>query len=303
MSFKNKKKEVLVIVHDAGGAEVIGAYIRKNSKRQHFVCYGAGPAKKIFARLGVRLHHVPPSAQELSKVMRQHRGVHHALIAAPGWMSTTEINALKAAKKAGIKTVCYMDSWEDERKRFGYPHKGWKSALPDEFWAGDRYAYANIQKQYPHMPLRLVPNQYFAEEMKRYRALKRAVSAPGEILFVSQDRPGSHELLKELLRVLGRREKRVRLRIRYHPVDNRTRYDALIQHVRGRVEVLKSKEKDLVKDLVHAHAVVGTETGAMAVAVLLRIPTISYLPRHRRPMLPFPQIKRVRSIKNIERYI
>ena len=45
-----QKKDVLVVAHDAGAAEIIAAYVKKKSATMHFHCYIAGPAKAIFKR-------------------------------------------------------------------------------------------------------------------------------------------------------------------------------------------------------------------------------------------------------------
>ena len=299
MNLKNKKK-VLVFVHDAGGAEVIAAYIHKNQKYEHFLIYGAGPAKKIFARLHIPLKHASESSADLRRIVEKHHNAASVLIAAPGWMTKTETNAIKEAKRANLRTVVYMDSWEDERKRFGYPSKGWKKILPHEFWAGDRYAYANLRKQYPDISVRLVPNQYFVNELFRYQTLKKKEPPPKAILFLSQDRPGSDDLLKELIHVLENHKKGMSLRIRHHPIDDRNRYNAIIKSARSRVDIVKSSEKDLVKDLLFARIVVGTETTALAVAALCGIKAISFLPKGARRVLPFPKIKRIRSVSEIQ---
>ena len=290
-----------MFVHDAGGAEVIGAYIKKNPKGEHFIAYGAGPAKKIFRRLGLPLHTVGESFAELSKIMVRHPDAAYVLIAAPGWMTTTEINAIEAAKRAGIRTICYMDSWVDERKRFGYPKKNWQRRLPDVFWAGDRYAFDRLQKQFQQTPVRLVPNQYFKNEVQRFRYLKKG-KKPDSVLFVSTIGGESTELLRSILTMMAKGTEKNRLRIRFHPADDRTRYDHLIREY-SRVQVEKSKEIDLVRDFVHARVVIGAETMALVIAFLCRIPAIRYVRSGIRPMLPFSDIKLARTPEKATRLI
>jgi len=301
MASSRANKKVIVVVHDAGGTEVIGAYIRRNLKREHFICYGAGPAKKIFARLRLPIRPVGASAGDLSRVMRRHTDAKYALIASPGWMTKTEINAIQAAKRAGVKTVVYTDSWLDQRKRFGYPKKHWKKLLPDAFWSGDRYGFEQLKKWFPDLPVRLEPNRYFADEIRHFRAIKRTAKKADAIIFMSTPGEDSSRLFGALLRQLANAERPPRLRIRFHPADRRDRYDALIGAFAHRVHVEKSHEKELVKDLVRARAVIGAETMALVIAALCRIRTINFIPPGTRPILPFEEIAQVRNFRSAAR--
>ncbi|MBI2030911.1 hypothetical protein HYT05_04785, partial [Candidatus Kaiserbacteria bacterium] len=108
---KRHKKKVLVIVHDAGGAEVIGAYLHKQVENLTFRAYGNGPALAIFKRLHLPIRQTGPTRTEMDALMHRHADIDFVVVGAPGWMTTTEINALEAAKHAGLKVVVYMDSW------------------------------------------------------------------------------------------------------------------------------------------------------------------------------------------------
>lgn len=299
---KTRKKSVIVVVHDAGGAEIIGAYIRAQGKKTDFIAYGAGPAIKIFRRLKIPLKPIGASSKELTALMKQYRDASYALIAAPGWMTRMEINALEAAKRQGLKAVVYMESWVDERKRFGSPEKGWQRRLPDMFWVGDRYALARIKRQFPHTPVRLVPNKYFKTERARYKLLKDTRRAD-TILFMSTQGGDSHELLERVLKAAVQKKNPPTVRVRYHPADDRHRYDALIREYRSRVDIEESREKDIVRDLVRARIVVGSETVAMAVSTLCGIKTINLLKPGHRPMLPFEKIVHIKAVGDIARLI
>jgi hypothetical protein len=288
-----KRKEIVVVVHDAGGAEVIGAYMRTRLDKENYHAYGAGPAAPVFKRLKLPLTIIKDDPKEIAALMQKHAGSSYALIAAPGWMTKIEIRALLAAKRAGIRSIVYMDSWVNISKRFGYPKKGWQEKLPDEFWAGDEYALSDIRKEFPDIPVRSVPNRYFAEMRTRFKKLKRVAPKPDSLLFTSTIGADSRKLLSELLRALPPSSK---LRIRYHPGDDRSRYDELIRSSGGRISVERSSEKDLVRDLLRAKAVIGTETTAMVVGILCNVRTISFVGRAIKPVLPFPQIERMSSL-------
>ncbi len=290
-----KRKEIVVVVHDAGGAEVIGAYIRTRLSKEIFHAYGAGPAARVFKRLNLQLRTIRDDPKAIARIMEKHRTASYALIAAPGWMTKIEIRALLAAKHAGIKTIVYMDSWTDERKRFGYPKKNWQKHEPDEFWAGDKYAIANIRREFPHVVVRSVPNQYFLEEIGRFKELKRVAPPPDVVLFMSVIGGDSHKLLSELLGALSAHTHHSRLRIRFHPGDDRSRYDALIKRFKGKVHIEKSNEKDIVNDLLRAKTVLGAETMALAIAALCKVRTVSFVRLGMRPLIPLPGIEHTRD--------
>ncbi len=292
MNSNDKRKEVLVVVHDAGGAEVIGAYVKKNRKHERFVCYGGGPARKVFLRLKIPLRPIGTHAQEFSALMRRHATVTYALVAAPGWMTKTEINARAAAREAGIKTVIYTDSWVDERKRFGYPKAGWQSRLPDEFWAGDQFALARLREQFPNVPTKLVRNEYFVRERARVHDLRKKNSAGG-ILFLGNPTTHSKTLLAVLLAEAARRESVVKIVVRSHPSEHWRNYAWTIKKHGRYASVERSLQKDLADDLARANVVIGTETMALAIAVLCGIPSINFVPHGKRSILPFPSIKKV----------
>jgi ADP-heptose:LPS heptosyltransferase len=105
-------------------------------------------------------------------------------------------------------------------------------------------------------------------------------------------------LLKEILALLSKNARKLRLRIRFHPADDRKRYDALLKRFPS-VTVEKSNEKDIAADLARARVVVGNQTVAMAVSALARIPTASILPLSTIPSLPFPNITHGHSVRVI----
>ncbi|MBV9159696.1 MAG: hypothetical protein JO019_03835 [Candidatus Kaiserbacteria bacterium] len=284
----SRKAPIPVFVHDAGGGEVIGAYI-KNVLRRRARVYGAGPALKIFKRIGVPITRISPARASIKKIVARHLDAPYALIAAPGWMTKLEIHALEEAKAAGLKTVVYMDSWMDDRRRFGYPHPDWKKRLPKEFWAGDRYALQNTRKEFKDIPARLVPNQYFKNERARLRGIRSGKRSHETILFASTIGEPSERLLKALLTSLDSCAAKVTLRIRFHPADRTGRYDAILRRSR-KLRVQKSREADLVRDLARAAIVVGSETAALALASYCGLTTVNFVPNKKRPMLPFKEI-------------
>lgn len=300
---RRRTKKVLVIVHDAGGAEIIGAYINKYQKNFDFHCYTAGPAQKIFRRRKISSATIAANKDKIAQIVHKHSDATFALIGT-GWMTTIESDALMFAKSLGIKTVVYLEAWWNYRERFGYPNKHWKEHLPDELWVGDKYAEVIVKKQFPTSVIKYVPNQYFAAIKADYKALKKIlVKQKKNILFLSDCTEESYAALQYLLSVLSEKKSQEHLRIRFHPADDKARYDELIAKYKRNVKIEKSSQKDITRDLLHAKLVIGTETVAMAVSVVVGIKTMSIKKTKQPFLLPFKQIIQVHNIKALRSLI
>ena len=208
-------QKTLVVVHDAGGAEIIAGYLRAKLPPDAYAAYAAGPAAHIFAREGLAYRSAPRSPAGMARLMRAYPNTR--LLTATGWMTGIEKDALWAAKHDGRKTIVYLESWNRYRERFGYPTKGWQSNLPDEIWVGDRDAEVLARKYFPRTHVRLVANEYFKAIIARTKIARKTRAAPGTILFVSDAVPGAEQILEHFLSELEKREGPHRIRIRFHP--------------------------------------------------------------------------------------
>lgn len=294
---KPGKPKVLVVAHDAGGAEIIAAYVKKHEDQKEFHVHVAGPAARIFRRENIVYKRAPVDKEGVVRLVRQCADFQFVLLGT-GWMTNIESDTLAAAKQIGLKTAVYLESWVNYRERFGYPQPGWRKRLPDEIWLGDKYALAMAIKYFSKTRLRFVQNQYFANIVMRHRKLRRTQSRASAILFLSDANPVVEKILDNLLASLSVHKETHSLFIRFHPADSRNRFDAIIKRYSKLVYVKKSGEKDIVRDFLRARVVVGTETAAMAASVLVGIKTISIQSSNKR-YLPFPQIIHIRRAQDV----
>ena len=296
-SQKNKEPNILVVVHDAGAAEIIVGYIKNRLTKDMYDAYAAGPAARIFRREKISFKSIKENKEKIRNIVGRHQNSHFILLGT-GWMTKIEAYALEEAKRIGLKSVVYLESWVGYRERFEFPNTDWKQKLPTEIWLGDKFAYAIAKKQFPSkVKVRLVPNEYFKNIIKRFEAEKQKVIKPEEILFLSLvGDSASEEIFPGLLEGLATSKKHHILRIRFHPADDRSRYDKLIEEYKNKIKIKKSKEKDIVRDLLSARRVIGTETVAMIAPILVGIKTISIITRKRKSELPFKKIVRVRNV-------
>lgn len=306
------KQKVLVVTHDAGGSEIIGAYVRKNRATKEFRVFTNGPGARVFRRLGVPFSRIRDDRGAIKKVVERNTDCNLALLALPGWMTRIELTALEESKRAGIRTVVYLEDWTAYRERLGHTVRDWRY-LPDELWAGDKAALRIARKEFARLPvsIKLVPNEYFRSVTARYRALRKKYTTRS-ILFLSSAW-GTSAVFSDLLKLLSANNINAPVRIRFHPADDRTRYDHLIRRHRGSITIEKSKEKDVTEDLARARIVVGNRTVALVLSALCGLPTVdiaarSRPPRHTShqrwtirpaPRLTFLGVRNAKTVRNI----
>ena len=297
-SSNTKKSKILVVAYDAGGAEILAAYVKKHFTKNDFCVYAGGPAVRIFKREKIPQKSILPSTKKnLTNIIAKESDSDLVLLGT-GIMTKTERHALEIAKKFGLKTAAYLESWVYYRERFGYPKENWRKNLPDEIWVGDKYALRLARRNFGRrIPIRFVANEYFKNIIDRYKKGIRRSSPPREILFLSLGlTKGIQEIFGEMLQFIYLQKKPHVVRIRFHPADDRKRYDTLIRKYSGRIIIKKSREKDIVRDLLHASVVIGTNTVAMIPAVLVKKKTISIISPTMKSELPHHQIIKVRSV-------
>lgn len=300
MTLRRKKKATLIVCHDAGGAELIAAFIRASRERMRSsVIYAGGPARRVFRREHISSK-PEPRKTELKKIMARHRGA--TALLGTSWAHSIEFAALREAKAQNIKTIAYLDSWSNYRERFGYPAWGWRRNLPDEIWAGDAAAFALAKRYFTHVTVRFMPNQYFSSITKRYRALARLLPKPESVLFMSAAGPLSEKFLANFLKAYVGHQLPYIVRVRAHPRDNKARYRRIIRRYKG-VAIELSNEKDIVQDFVRGRIVVGPETVALVPAVKIGIKVIRIVPKGEKPFLPFSSMTRVKTAEAAVRLI
>ncbi len=303
-----RKKIILTVNHDAGGAEIISSYVRHNLARAQFFCLAQGPAEKIFKRK--KLDDLLVSKARFEAMSRGGQ-VDLVLTGTSSPPSTLECDARAMAKKIAIKTAVFLDHWVNYRERFGYPGRNWENYLPDEIWAGDRHAYELAKRFFRKKGVKLVPNNYLKDMVDEYRQIRRKAgkNARSTILFISEPVNRSpyksvlteKDVFKKILAVAGKSKKYKKIIIRLHPAERKDKYDHLLSDRKGKLRIIKSKKK-LVDDLAMSSLVVGIESMALAVAHLCGKKVISILPKRKTQFfLPFNIIK-IDNLNKIDKY-
>ncbi|MBU1895907.1 hypothetical protein KJ641_03495 [Patescibacteria group bacterium] len=309
---KNKKK-TLVVCHDAGGAEVVSAYVKKNFNKNDFVCLVAGPAEKIFKRKGLTKILIFDK-REAKKLLDNNKGL-NGLLAGTSWGSGIELDFIKEARKKGIKTASYLEHWVNYRERFGYPRKDWKNNLPDEIWVGDKCAFELASRKFKGVKVKYKPNQYFLEVKKKYKLAQGNKRSGRGILFASEPINSAvnsfgdkrrkiineENILENILQELTRLQFKNKIIVRLHPAEKKDKYNKLINKYKSKLKIEKSSEKDVFKDLVQVTTVLGMSSMFLVVASLCGKKVISYYPGMRGKLaLPEDKIVKLINIKDLK---
>lgn len=316
MKLKNK---ILVIVHDAGGADIIGAYIGKNRHRYHFVSYVAGPAVRIFRRRKIPATVITYSRAAIARVVREHRDA-QSVLTGTGWMTEMELQCIRESKRQGLTVASYIDTWSDYRERFGYPRRHWEENLPDEIWTGDASAHRIALHAFSRYRVRIrsVPNEVFQEAGAMYlRAARHQAKKPAYILFVSEPFGASarfmgetrkrvameYATLKLLLGYFARVKLSKKILIRLHPAEPAEKYDTLTAAFSGRLDVSISREPDMYKDLARASTVIGMTSMFLVIAALCKKRVVSFFLGKKSRALSFPGVVNIKKPEALEKML
>ena len=255
-----------VIAHDAGGAEVLSSYVRRQGLRCVYVLQG--PALKVFERKLGPIENLP-----LEEAIRQADWV----LCGTSWQSELEFDAIKLAHVKGKRSVAFLDHWCNYRERF---ERVGVQQLPDEIWVGDLIAEDIARNTLPSVPVRVVENPYFMdveEEFAGYEEPSHSVSE-FRILYLceaiaeSGRTLPSGELIEyrsmslffEHLKSLETDGKIITVRIRAHPAEESGKYVAYLEQ--GMFHVELSENTTLIEDCVWADMIVGMDSMALIVA-------------------------------------
>ncbi|KKW21805.1 MAG: hypothetical protein UY62_C0017G0003 [Parcubacteria group bacterium GW2011_GWF2_50_9] len=281
MNMKNKKK-ILVAVNDAGGAELLSAYVSKNKSKFDFVCFGSGPASSIMGRYGIKCQAAPEDRVRIGKIMRQHRDA-FLVLTGTGWMTYIERDFIKEAKRNGIKTVSFLDHWVNYRERFGYPKSGWKNNLPEEIWVADETAFKMAKRLFPRITIAKIPNYYLLDIVEEYKRLN-ARSDGSTIVFMSEPiesgkvRCSEFRILQDLLATISVLKRPLKVIIRFHPSEKADKYDDIIQKYAHAIVISKSTHKNIIDDVVRADFILGMTSMSLIVGLACHKRTVSYMP-------------------------
>lgn len=276
---------VALVAHDAGGAEILSSWARRN--RATCLLVAEGPAAAIFRRKCPALTPMP---------LQEAVAAADWLLCGSGWQSGFERDAIRAGRAAGKKTVTFLDHWVNYRERF---REAGELVLPDEIRVGDEDALRIARAAFPDHPVVLEENPYILDLRDEIDAA--GLASPGDgaggILYICEPveehaelaygNPRhfgytEHEALKFFLDNVDRLDTDARaIVVRPHPSETTDKY-AWAATASNR-PISFGGGKTLMQETLAADIVVGCESMALVVAILAGRRVVCSIPPGGRP--------------------
>lgn len=290
-----------VVCHDAGGAEIVSSYIRREGLDAVYSL--EGPALGIFER---KLGSVKSVSLEIA--------VNQASVVLCGtsWQSEIEVQAIEMAREKGKRTIAFLDHWVNYKERF---ERGSRVYLPDEIWVGDAIAETMAKNAFPTVDVVVVENPYFKDLKQELLNIEAtAIGHDGlQILYVCEPvrehalrqygdqnywgytEEGALRYFLSNIHLIVHNLKCIL--IRPHPSEPVEKYEWV--HAEFDLPIRVFRGSTLLEQIVNSDIVAGCESMAMVVAMLADKRVISTIPPGGRDcILPQQGIERFKDIVN-----
>ncbi len=286
-------KNIALISHDSGGAEVLSSWIQV----QNLNCLTVlqGPAVDIFEKKGIK-----NSSYDLFDAINESNYV----ITSTSWQSNLEKEAIIISKKLGKYVISLIDHWVNYKERFIL---NGTLNLPNEIWVTDDYALKIAKSNFLDIKIKKVENYYLKnieaivkEKISFQNNLKKNFNA----LFIGEN-ISEHSLKQnnnkysfgyteeQALQYLLENFKNLKfdineLQIRPHPSDKKNKYNWALKY-----EFVKSisNSNELIEDICNFDFIFGCESMALVISLIAKKKVISCIPiKTKKSSLPFKNI-------------
>lgn len=297
---KVASRRLLVVAHDAGGAELLSSFISRNKLDARYIL--CGPALEIFYnKIGVRSLSIRNLCLEINSA--------DLVLCSTGWQSDLEYTAISLATSNNIPSIAFLDHWVDYESRF---IRNGVAVRPTQIWCGDRYSLSIAQSAFTSVPVYLEDNAYFLDIKDRIASLMQSsVNCIAKCLYVCEPTSeymfkryggplessyNEYDALKYFFDNLGRLDANIEeVILRPHPCESVDKYNDFLHQ--DSVKVTISSDQSLLEQIVQCSYVVGCNTMAMVVGLLADRKVISVIPPGGGDcVLPFDEILMMRSI-------
>lgn len=263
---------ILIVSHDAGGANIIASYIAY--KKLKCIFYIKGPAKTIFlTRLGKNIKQI----ETLELGIEQCKYV----VCGSGDQSNLEKEVIKEAKKRKKYVICFIDHWINYRERFILKNK---IILPDQIVVSDEEAFRLANLYFKKTFITKQNNYYISEILEKIKIEEKKIIKGNKkrILYLSEpikDYVSYYPKIRNNLNydeynaiklVYEKFNKNLdeynEIIIRMHPSESIEKYKNIIKNFGNKYKL--SSNTELYIDIAKADIIIGCETMAMMIAYL-----------------------------------
>ncbi len=289
MNIFKKLTRICVASHDAGGAEVVSSYVKRN--RLDCMYHLAGPAVDIFTKkLG------PVISTSLEECLVEC----DLLLCSMGW-SDHEWHALAKAKEMDKRVIVFLDHWTGYKTRF---IRNEIMILPDEIWVGDTSAEIIAKEVFPNLSIKLVPNPYYADlkdEIDLLPSNDDSENTGKKILYVCEPTASKsdvskssgytdHDALRYFLKCISERKELIgSICLRPHPSEPQDKYAWALKNEFMSIAI--GGKNSLLEEISASDWVVGRSSMALVVGLIANKTVFSCIPIGGVPCtLPFKEI-------------
>ena len=263
--------KIATVCHDAGGAEIVSSLLRRQNIKCKYALFG--PALPIFQRKieSIANQTIVDALYDVD-----------LLICGTSSPSTCELDAIVLAHSQGIKSIAILDHWINYRERFLLENQ---LITPDEIWVVDETAKQLASKALPEVNINLIENPYKEDFLEiltvaQQRHLNNSRRENRKtILYVTEPTSEHAERKYDDPRYWGYTEQEavkyffenitsiapdvLKVIIRPHPSEVLSKYFFALKS-QG-LEVLITKERELVAEIAEADIIAGCNSMAMVV--------------------------------------
>ena len=286
-------KNIAVISHDSGGAEVLSSWIQ--FQKLNCLTVVKGPAIDIFEKKGIK-----NSNYNLLDAIK----LSDYVITSTSWQSDLEKEAIIISKKLNKYVISVIDHWVNYEERFilnGILN------LPNEIWVTDKHALEIAKSNFLDIKIKRIENYYLKNIetiIKKKITIPKNLKTNFKALFIGENL-SEHSLKKtnninsfgyteeQALRYLLENFNNLKyeineLKIRPHPSDIKNKYDWSLRY-----DFVKSisNRNELIDDICNFDFIFGCESMALVIGLIANKKVISCIPiKTKKSSLPFRNI-------------
>ncbi len=292
---------VTIVCHDAGGAELISAWVINQNESYCLVL--EGPAIKIFER---KLGSINLSSLEDSIIKSDW------VLCGTSWQSNLERDAIRIALKNNKFVVSFIDHWVNYLERF---IDNSEILLPNTIWVGDSFAEKLAKEIFPNTNIELKENYYYnelkiqfdqfiREDISHFKTIILYVCEPiKEHAYLQHGNENywgytEFDALKFFLdNTMVLVEDDCEIWIRPHPSEYPGKYDWVYTYENLNIRI--SGNIPLYEEIAQASVIVGCESMAMVAGLIAGKRVVSSIPLNGRQCnLPFNEIEYLNLLLN-----
>lgn len=256
------KKKIGIVCNDAGGSEIISAWLFQ--KKKNFIYSLSGPAKKIFGKKFKKKKNF-----KISKLVENS----DIIITGTSLHCENEIEAIKYSRIKKKICISFIDHWINYKLRF--TRKG-KEYLPDILIAHDLKSFFELKKIFKNrVKILIIKNAYFELIKKNYKKIRKTQPEGKYVFFSSNNNKSNTKLTDEkcLIKTINfikknfKEKKLINILVRHHPSEKKTKYKNFKYK---NTKLIFDQNKDLLKTIFQNRNFFGYESMALVVAKICK---------------------------------